>query len=660
MGIVFEAEDTQLERRVALKVMTPFLSTDPAARQRFLQEAKVAAAIENAHVVPIFQAGEERGVLFLAMPLLRGESLEGRVKRQVRLPVDEVCRIGQQIAEGLAAAHRRGLVHRDIKPANIWLETVAPISGAGTPGYQVKILDFGLAHVGANATELTRAGAIVGSPGYIAPEQVDGQDVTARCDLFSLGCVLYRAATGQLPFPGAEMVSVLWAVMTKDPPTPRSLNREIPRALSDLILQLLAKKPEHRPNGAAVVAEQLLAISGKTTIAGVASVGKLHVGGTRRFRSIRGLVVATLLAALAPLGYFYGTQLARVATNRGELVVETDDPSDEVEVAIRQNSVLVHDRTAQRSFVLTAGEGEIDVFEKASGLKLATHRFTLTRGGRDIISVHLVSSPDRRAAAWILGLGGIVQISQAGSVREVSSVHELPEGGFQLRVADLSKVDGVDDVSLGQLAAAANLEELRLDGTVVGDAGLQHLKGLVRLTRLSLARAKVTDAGLNQLGQLPNLRALSLEFTALTDDGLASLKGNRNLEMLSLGGTKVSDQGLAVLGTLPNLHSVYLGRTSVGDAGLARLKQCRSLNDLGLAFTGVTDDGLLHLKEMEGQLDQLNLSETMITDGGLKSLYGMTELRRLLLSGTKVTAAGIDSLQKAIPGCQIRAGKLTK
>jgi hypothetical protein len=658
MGIVFDAEDTRLERRVALKVMKPFLSTEPGARQRFLQEARVAAAVESAHVVPIFQVGEERGVLFLAMPLLKGESLEDRVKRQVRLPVDEVCRIGQQIAEGLAAAHERKLIHRDVKPANVWLETVAPLSGGSAPGYQVRILDFGLAHVGANAMGLTRAGAIVGTPGYMAPEQVDGQDITPGCDLFGLGCVLYRIATGQLPFKGVGMVSVLWAVMTKDPPAPRSLNPEIPEALSDLIMQLLAKKSEHRPTSAAVVAEQLRAMSDRTVSARVASDGKRPAGNLRLFRNTRGLVAAILLAALTPLVYFYGTHLTRVATNRGELVVETDDPG--VEVAIRQNSVLVHDRTAQRSFVLTAGEGEIDVFEKASGLKLATHRFTLTRGGKDIISVHLVSSPDRRAAAWILELGGIVQISQDGSIREVSSVHELPEGGFQLRVADLSKVDGVDDVSLSQLAAAANLEELRLDGTGVGDAGLQHLKALVRLTRLSLARARVTDAGLNQLDQLPSLRALSLESTAVTDRGLASLKGNRHLEMLGLGDTKVSDQGLAVLGSLPNLHSLYLGRTSVGNEGLARLKQFPSLNDLGLASTGVTDDGLAQLKEMEGQLDQLNLSDTKVTDAGLKSLYGMTKLRRLFLSDTKVTAAGIDSLQKAIPECRIRAGKLTK
>src|SRR5262249_1623362 len=122
MGAVFHAEDVQLERPVALKVMLPALAVSASARRRFLREARAAAAVEHDRIVPIYQVGEDRGVPFLAMQLLRGESLENRLRREGALPTDEVLRIGREIAEGLAAAHERGLIHRDVTPANVWLE----------------------------------------------------------------------------------------------------------------------------------------------------------------------------------------------------------------------------------------------------------------------------------------------------------------------------------------------------------------------------------------------------------------------------------------------------------------------------------------------------------------------------------------------------------
>ncbi len=150
MGIVFLAEDPQLQRHVALKVMRPTLASNSAARQRFLREARAAAAIEHDHIVGIFQVAEDRGVPFLAMPFLKGESLDARLNRDSSLPVPEVLRIGREIAEGLDAAHQHGLIHRDIKPGNIWLEDKGRAErrqppGGSEAGGRVKILDFGMA-----------------------------------------------------------------------------------------------------------------------------------------------------------------------------------------------------------------------------------------------------------------------------------------------------------------------------------------------------------------------------------------------------------------------------------------------------------------------------------------------------------------------------------
>jgi eukaryotic-like serine/threonine-protein kinase len=252
MGVVFEAEDVMLRRRVALKTMKPGLAATASARQRFLREARAMAALSHDHVVPVLHVGEERDLPFVVMPLLEGATLEERLQREEPLPIGEVLRIGKEVAVGLAAAHERGLVHRDVKPANVWLE-------AGTG--RVKILDFGLARATAQAAGQTSTGVVLGTPSYMAPEQAQGQPVDPRCDLFSLGCVLYRMTTGQVPFTGADSFATLMAVVGHQPPPPVRLAPALPPRLSDLIMRLLAKRPAARPASAQAVADALDAIA---------------------------------------------------------------------------------------------------------------------------------------------------------------------------------------------------------------------------------------------------------------------------------------------------------------------------------------------------------------------------------------------------------------
>jgi serine/threonine protein kinase len=254
MGVVFLAEDLQLRRRVALKVMAPALAADETARQRFLREARATAALHHDHVVTIYQVAEDRGVPFLAMELLAGESLEAHLHREGRLPLAETLRFGREIAVGLDAAHEQQLIHRDIKPANIWLE-----ARRGQPS-RVKILDFGLAHFERSNDRLTQFGTVVGTPHYMSPEQAGGENVDHRGDLFSLGCVLYRMTTGKLPFEGTNLRSRLKAVMFEAPPPVLHVAPDVPPALAALIERLLAKEPKDRPQSAGEVVEALAAL----------------------------------------------------------------------------------------------------------------------------------------------------------------------------------------------------------------------------------------------------------------------------------------------------------------------------------------------------------------------------------------------------------------
>jgi predicted Ser/Thr protein kinase len=253
MGVVYRAEDPTLGRPVALKVMRGEAAASPAARARFLREARSMAALHHDHVAPVWTVGEDGGNPFIAMPLLRGESLAARLKREGRLPTAEAVRIAAEMAEGLAAAHAEGLVHRDIKPGNVWLEA---------PNGRVKLLDFGLARpAGADAAseQLTASGAMMGTPAYMAPEQARGQ-AGPESDLFALGCVLYEMTTGRRPFTGPDFLAVLSSVALDDPDDPVTLCPDLPPSLAALIRSLLAKKLAERPRSAAEVAHRLHAL----------------------------------------------------------------------------------------------------------------------------------------------------------------------------------------------------------------------------------------------------------------------------------------------------------------------------------------------------------------------------------------------------------------
>jgi len=252
MGVVFQAEEPRLSRPVALKVMRPQLAASPEFHRRFLREARLAAAVEHEHVVTVYEVGEDRGVPYLAMQLLKGETLEDRLGRAGgRLELLEVLRIGREIAEGLAAAHARGLVHRDIKPANVWLE-----ESRG----RVRIVDFGLARGSDPDAQFTQAGTVIGTPAYMAPEQATGVEVDARSDLFSLGAVLYRAATGTSPFGDRDTLAILSALATRTPVPPHRVVPSLPRMFSGLVMRLLARDPDDRPQSAREVVEAIEAL----------------------------------------------------------------------------------------------------------------------------------------------------------------------------------------------------------------------------------------------------------------------------------------------------------------------------------------------------------------------------------------------------------------
>ena len=270
MGEVYRARDTRLDRTVAVKILPSHLSSDPDARQRFEREAKIISSLNHPHICVLHDVGHQDGINYLVMECVEGETLAKRLEKGAP-PLEQVLKLGAQIADALDKAHRSGVIHRDLKPGNVMLTS----SGA-------KLLDFGLAKPTApwadsdtrtaakESTPVTAQGTVVGTFQYMSPEQVEGKELDGRSDIFSLGSVLYEMLTGQRAFQGQSRLSVASAILEKEPAPISSVKPMTPPSLDRCVRRCLAKDPEQRWQSAGDLADELRWIGGSsdTGIAG--------------------------------------------------------------------------------------------------------------------------------------------------------------------------------------------------------------------------------------------------------------------------------------------------------------------------------------------------------------------------------------------------------
>ena len=236
MGVVYRAEHLNLRRRAAIKIIAPDLAESEGFRERFTREARIAAALQHPNIVTVYDAGEVDGILYLAMQYIEGQDLAAVLRKEGRLRPYRAIDVIRQVASALDAAHAEGLIHRDVKPANVLIE-----------GRTAFLTDFGLTkRIDGTHTELTRAGDVVGTIHYVAPEQIEGGQVSARSDVYSLGCLLYHCLTGQVPYSRDTDVAVIYAHLSEPPPKLTALRPELAAGLDGVIAKALDKSPDRR------------------------------------------------------------------------------------------------------------------------------------------------------------------------------------------------------------------------------------------------------------------------------------------------------------------------------------------------------------------------------------------------------------------------------
>lgn len=605
-GIVAKAFDEKLHRVVAIKLMNPELASTSPPRKRFLREARASAAVRHEHIVNIYSV-EEEPLPYLVMEFIPGQTLEQKLNGKGPLGLDEVLRLGQQMAQGLAAAHATGLIHRDIKPANILLEAGAE--------ERVKITDFGLARAADDAT-ITQSGVIAGTPMYMAPEQAYGHPLDQRADLFSLGSVLYQMISGRPPFRAETTLAVLRRV-TEDTPRPiQDITPETPSWLCAIITKLHAKEPADRFQTAKELAELLgqcrkaveygskpnLPWSAPATTVDLLSdraAGVIRDPNASRNEVPRSLSgkLALIAGGVAILLLCVWLIIPLVNRNGGQTKIQVAD-GKKVEIVSNQAS---------------GGPAEAPPPAKDFPAKVS-----------DAIDF----AAERKAAEWVLKVGGNLTLVDAEGNGIALDGNQLPALPFAVNSVGLNGAFPIMDSDLENLAPCRGLTLVSAAGEWLTGHGLVHLSQASRLHTVHIASKQLTDEGLTSLRSLPQLKWLGVSSAPrLTNDTLRHIA------------------------TLTQLHTLELaGLPGIDDDGLKQLDVLRQLIRFTLADSeSITDRGLEPFCVSHPRLQILSIANPLQSTGrSLKVLAPLTELTEVGVSAGQLTPEAIDSLNQMI------------
>jgi len=466
MGVVYEAEDLNLERHVALKFLPDELARDRVALERFHREARSASALNHPNICTIHEIGVHEGRSFIAMELMKGQTLQHAIGGRA-MEIDQVLEYGAQIADALDAAHAKKIVHRDIKPANIFI----------TERNQAKLLDFGLAKHSVPARldsematapvgpQLTETGSTLGTVAYMSPEQARGAELDARSDLFSLGAVLYEMATGQLPFGGQNSFAMLEAIFTKEPVAPVRLNANVPADLEQIIAKAMEKDRNLRYQHASEMRADLQRLKRDTSTssrrAAVQTSLPATEGAGARALPTREMwvwiAVAVVVSVAALVGYL---AMRPEATPSGQERARTEAPPAAAEAGDRSIAVMpfadMSEKKDQEYFADGLAEELLGLLSKVPTLKVAGRTSSFYFKGKQATTAEIANT---------LGVAHLLEgsVRKSGDQLRVSAQLVRAQDGFQLWSETFDrKLDDVFKVQDEIAGAVVRALELRL------------------------------------------------------------------------------------------------------------------------------------------------------------------------------------------------------
>ena len=588
MGTVWKALDKRRNKIYAVKVLRHELSMDDAAVKRFEREVDAASQLTHPNLVFVYGAYRTTdGKPYMVMNYVDGTSLSELLTHGA-VPFERALPIFEQVAQALAHAHEQGIVHRDLKPSNILLYEHK------TQSDLVRLVDFGIAKImstGVNTTDsLTQTGDLFGSPLYMSPEQCSGDELDARSDIYSLGCVMYQTLSGEPPFNDSNAIKTMMAHVQTPPPTLRAAKSfGIPKKLETVVMRCMQKKAGDRYQTAGALARDLEAVKNDGALSRETALPKLRLSPLY-------LKVGVIVFCSFAVGVFCCWMVLNAKVDHNVTLGKLSRTSDATSVAASELAAVQPYRSQHQEIAkVTAKVTPPD-----------ETRFTVKPEPIPSPTSDQVSGKNFTAAAPVISpaSGGQIILEAIAKHRNVV---RLP--GFPFLNKDFEQLRGntlVTDVDCGLtgsgnevmeiLASLPNLRVLELYGNRFTSAGLKYLRQMKKLEVLNLSATAINDENMKYLADLKSLKTLKISHNPVTDKGFSFIAGLKSLNKLDVSDTQITDKSLgAVISQFPDLHELSLATDKVTGAGLVHLCANTKMTSLNLHGCNPIDNSDLHL-----------------------------------------------------------------
>lgn len=665
MGVVYRAFDQTLQKDVAIKIL-PGQKPTPERAMRFQQEARTASKLKHPNLITILDFGiSPTGEPFLVMDFAAGVTLDSIIEERGTIDAGSALEIVYQICEGMKHAHANGVVHRDLKPSNVIVEP---------DECSVKVVDFGIAKLtdeGKGLT-ITPQGRLIGTPSYMSPEQIAGEEVDARSDIYSIGCILFHLLAGRPPFESDTSIEVLQSARTKKAPSIQEVNRSasLPREVEELVAKSLLKDPSQRQSSVEELQDELcdameaLEQFEKQRTASDGSKGSLdsplYRGPRRKKNSPRALMIGAMfgIGTLVPVAAIIYMIMATPSVPDSGNSKSSDAMQWNAKVALRPTDAQAIEADKEKDKDPWKGHFK-------SKWQDGTERFEAL----DSLTIDdLKQMGDDKVKLFALNFAKTGTTLTLEHCRLISKIN--------VEQLDLSN-SAITDEDLQYIGEMTNLTKLEITSCAnISDEGVAYLRGLKNLDTIQLSKTRITDKSIDVLTPLKRLRSLELFNTQVTDDGIAKLKALPIVEIGLEGCPRITDNALKPLAAKGKLTHVNVSETNISDNGLICLRSCKNLNTLragecrnitDAAVTFVADNlPHLHYLDVSGtkvskrsiptmlrlkDLHDLHIGFLELTDEDVAPLTSLSRVTKLDLSGNRVTDKSLRTLAD-MPGLE--------